>query len=54
MKTPYIFKIIKSAFCNHTYGDGKMCPFIDEYDNHIALYTCTKCGKNKRVTLYKK
>lgn len=52
----YIFKIIRSWFCIHDWDavDGKPCPFTDEDDNHLAVYTCTKCGRNKLVTFYKK
>ncbi len=46
---PYIFKLIRSWFCEHFYGDGTPCPFTDEYGNHFAVYTCEKCGKRKLV-----
>lgn len=39
---PYIFKLIRSWFCEHFYGDGTPCPFIDEENNHYAVYTCEK------------
>ena len=49
----YIFRIIKSWFCEHFYGDGTHCPFTDEEDNHCAVYTCEKCGKRKLVKFSK-
>lgn len=51
---PYIFKLIKSWFCEHFYGDGTLCPFIDEENNHYAVYTCEKCGRKKLVAFNKK
>ena len=41
----YMFRLIRSLFCDHTYGDGVPCPFIDEYGNNYAVYTCEKCGR---------
>lgn len=49
-----IFRIIRTWFCDHEYGNGRPCPFIDEYGNHSAVYVCEKCGKQKLVTFYKK
>lgn len=44
MKIPYIFKLIRTLFCNHDFTDNATpCPFTDEYDNHLAVYTCSKC-----------
>lgn len=41
---PYIFKLIRSWFCEHFYGDGVPCPFVDLDGNHYAVYKCIKCG----------
>lgn len=54
MKLSYIFALIRTLFCDHDYGDGKLCPFTDEYDNYMAVYTCSKCGKNKLVVFNKR
>lgn len=49
-----ILRLIRSWFCEHEYGNGKPCPFIDEYGNHSAVYVCEKCGRQKLVTFHKK
>lgn len=55
MKVPYIFRLIRTWFCDHNYfGNGTPCPFIDEYGNHLAVYTCSKCGRKKLVTFIDK
>lgn len=44
MKISYIFRLIRTLFCNHDFtGNATPCPFTDEYDNHLAVYTCSKC-----------
>lgn len=30
---PYIFRLIRSWFCEHLYGNGTPCPFTDESGN---------------------
>lgn len=36
--------IFKRIFCEHIYGDGISCPFVDSDGNHYAIYKCIKCG----------
>lgn len=48
-----VFRIIRTWFCNHEYGNGKPCPFTDELNNHSAVFICEKCGKQKLVTFNK-
>lgn len=45
-----IFSFIRSLLCEHIYGDGEINPFVDEYGQHSAVYTCTKCGHRKFKT----
>ena len=49
-----MFRIIRTWFCDHEYGNGRPCPFTDEYGNHSAVYTCKKCGKQNLVTFYRR
>lgn len=49
-----LLKLIKQLFCDHVYGDGVVNPFIDEYDNHSAVYTCLKCEHKHFKTFSRK
>ena len=42
-----MLRIIRTWFCDHSYGNGKMCPFITADDCHCAVYVCEKFGKQK-------
>lgn len=44
---------IKSLYCKHDWGSGKLNAFRDCYGNYSAIYTCSKCGKNKVVVFGK-
>lgn len=48
-----LLRILKQAFCEHSYGNGVMNPFTDEKGNHSAVYTCEKCGQ-KYIRTFKK
>ena len=49
-----IFKLIRTLFCEHRYGNGKPCPFITEDNCNCAVFVCEKCGKQKLVEFRKK
>lgn len=49
-----ILKILKRIYCEHIYGDAVMNPFVDEHNQHSAIYTCIKCGHKQFVTFGKK
>lgn len=51
---PYIFRLIRSWFCEHLYGNGTPCPFTDESGNNYAVYTCEKCGHKYLKCFYKR
>lgn len=46
-------KFVKQLFCEHIFGNAEMNPYVDQYGNHSAVYTCLKCGKREVHTFYK-
>ena len=51
---PYIFRLVRSWFCEHLYGNGTPCPFTDESGNNYAVYTCEKCEHKYLKCFYKR
>jgi hypothetical protein len=49
-----LIRLLKQAYCEHLFGNGEPNPFVDQYGQHSAIFTCEKCGYKQFRTFGKK